>query len=214
MKSTKAILSGSSLGSVTPVTRPTPTSTPPSLTLPSVTCDDSQRALPVSERRPADNLALLGAYLARSGICSLELATDPIDYGRCYIGRLGSYRYYLDADAPLDALEEVCAVAERAAPALAHADILKELAKLSMLTRRKSEGDDDVRLRLAAYADKLSAYPADAVLTALREWPDQSEWFPTWNELKERLGAHAGPRLFLRDRLRAALATRKKEMNP
>jgi len=42
-------------------------------------------------------------------------------------------------------------------------------------------------LQLAAYAERLSAYPAQSVLRVLNDWPMRSPWWPSWHELAEQL---------------------------
>jgi len=65
--------------------------------------------------------------------------------------------------------------------------IAQALLKLRALTASRNTGDLDLDLTLEAYAEKLAEYPADAVVQALNEAPDQSTWFPAWHELKIRL---------------------------
>lgn len=74
-------------------------------------------------------------------------------------------------------LEALCAPAE--AERLA-----KSIATLNELTRRSSSEPD---LQLRAYVAKLREYPADIAINALNTWPEKSQWFPTWFELREHM---------------------------
>jgi len=65
--------------------------------------------------------------------------------------------------------------------------ILRALLKLRSLTAWRGIGDADLDMTLEAFAEKLSEYPADAVIQALNEAPDKSKWFPTWFDLKTHI---------------------------
>lgn len=78
------------------------------------------------------------------------------------------------------------------------------LADLSAVTARRSEGEAEGVLTLAAYTDRLSKYPGDIVRHVLREW--RGKWFPTWGELYEEAEALTKERIALRDRMQAIMA--------
>lgn len=61
------------------------------------------------------------------------------------------------------------------------------LAKLSALVAQRADSDAGAEVQLAAYAERLREYPADIVAEVLRDWPNRSQWWPTWFELRERL---------------------------
>lgn len=79
--------------------------------------------------------------------------------------------------------------------------ICKELAKLNALTRRREGSMADTELLIASYAERLAPYPGEAVIWALRKWPEWSEagkWWPAWAELHDMLeGRVAERRLML-----------------
>jgi len=62
--------------------------------------------------------------------------------------------------------------------------LVMELTQLWSLTAHKSHSDQTLDLLLEAFAAKLEDYPADAVIEALRQWPENNKWWPTWAELK------------------------------
>lgn len=62
--------------------------------------------------------------------------------------------------------------------------IAEALAVVSVLTATNREGAA-ADLTLSAYCAKLSAYPADVAMTALRTWADHNKFFPTWAELRQ-----------------------------
>lgn len=73
------------------------------------------------------------------------------------------------------------------------ADTGKWLAELSLVTARKATGDDESAALIAAYHDRLKAYPGDVVRETLKSW--RGKWFPTWGELADILdGRIAGRR--------------------
>ena len=83
-------------------------------------------------------------------------------------------------------------------PALAAA-----LTELRALTVRQAGVED--ALLATAWVERLTAWPADIAIWALREWPSRSKWWPAWNEIEELMSRRAHERLVLCARLRARL---------
>ena len=83
-------------------------------------------------------------------------------------------------------------------------DLPMELSRMEALTVRPSTLRD-VALVAAAYLERLSEYPADAVLWALREWPRRSKWFPAWKELEVLLEERTAPRRMMLEAVERAL---------
>lgn len=71
---------------------------------------------------------------------------------------------------------------------------LKWLAELSVKCAIKDQTEFSGKLTLGVYAKELAAYPADIVRDALREWAQDSKWWPTWHDLYERLEEDLRPR--------------------
>lgn len=65
--------------------------------------------------------------------------------------------------------------------------IMNALVKLRMLTTSRSSAEPDVELQLTAYAERLAAWPIEAVERVLGDWPGRSQWWPSWLELQEQL---------------------------
>jgi hypothetical protein len=63
--------------------------------------------------------------------------------------------------------------------------VARGIAELIALTAPPK--DTDPKIMAIAYQKRLAEYPADAVIYALREWPNQSKWFPAWAELRDML---------------------------
>ena len=82
--------------------------------------------------------------------------------------------------------------------------ITAALAYCDAMTRRKS--DDAAAMTIQAYKTALARYPLDVALQALREWPENHSFFPTWFELRERCDKLASPRLILRHLIQRAAA--------
>lgn len=89
-----------------------------------------------------------------------------------------------EATGPEEAQREARAILTRLMAPAAPKILAQEFAKLATLTKRR-EGEE--KLTAAAYLERLSEYPADAAIYALREWPNRSPWFPAWAELRELL---------------------------
>ena len=87
---------------------------------------------------------------------------------------------------------------------------LQNLAALRVLTASRAADGDDTDLLFQVYARQLEGYPADVVTHVLVTQANESRWWPTWLELKERLDLHARKRLLRRDALRAKLAEMEK----
>lgn len=56
-----------------------------------------------------------------------------------------------------------------------------------LLTKAKGEDPQTERMRAALYMERLSQYPADAVISVCRAWSDSNKFWPSWSELHERL---------------------------
>lgn len=65
------------------------------------------------------------------------------------------------------------------------AELNDALVKLNELVKPPFGSDDETRL--AEYRSRLMAYPRDAVLTALHEWPDKHTDWPQWAALRDVL---------------------------
>lgn len=63
----------------------------------------------------------------------------------------------------------------------------RALTELALLTKAKEGDADTERLQIALYMERLSGYPADAVLHACRSWADGNVFWPSWAELRELL---------------------------
>jgi hypothetical protein len=61
------------------------------------------------------------------------------------------------------------------------------LAELKFTTRQRAEDENDIKAQIEIYARKLEEYPFDVVLNVLTQYPNESQWFPSWFELRERL---------------------------
>lgn len=87
---------------------------------------------------------------------------------------------------PANLLKAKSLLLDALAPAKDRA-LIEALARMSTLVARRNAGDDDAELTLACYVERLREYPADLVLATIADWPNRSQWWPTWFELRERL---------------------------
>lgn len=75
--------------------------------------------------------------------------------------------------------------------------LLQWLATLSTLVARRAGTEADAEVALMAYVTRLRDYPGDIVGDVLNDWPNRSQWWPTWFELRKRLEDRSLPRFSL-----------------
>lgn len=80
------------------------------------------------------------------------------------------------------------------------------LAAMGAALVQARQGENDTRLRMRAYVDRLREWPADVTAKVLMEWPDRSKFWPAWAELRPLLEAAAAPRRTLIRDLESAAA--------
>ena len=61
--------------------------------------------------------------------------------------------------------------------------LARAVLKLRGLTSHRNNGKD-LDVILEAYVEKLRQYPKDAVLESLDKLADDSEWFPSWSNMR------------------------------
>lgn len=76
-----------------------------------------------------------------------------------------------------------------------HAETVKELARLRALTVARATDMPEMTMVLSAFAEELAEWPADAVLTALRQWPRANKFWPTLAEIIAEIRKLAETRL-------------------
>jgi hypothetical protein len=169
------------------------------------------------EARTEDNDQAVEASLTRRHglrVKAIREARYP-QGGKSYMVTTGYHVEELDGADLAGAIETV-KLARSPAPEKA---VIGWLAELSVQVAYRAQTEFNGELTLKVYARNLADYPADVVRDALREWPGQSKWWPTWHELKERLDLKAQRRrmlereLFLRNR-RERKAERDYSFNP
>lgn len=73
-------------------------------------------------------------------------------------------------------------------------EIMGWLAILRTLVRAPNNSEFEAELVLRAYCEKLREFPKDVVRYVLTKWPDHSEWWPTWVDLRQALFDACTPR--------------------
>lgn len=68
---------------------------------------------------------------------------------------------------------------------------IDEIHAMRACVRVRQGEEGDIAHQMAIYAAKCQEYPAAAVLRAVRDWPNQSEFFPTWNALSAKMQLEA-----------------------
>ncbi|MGE0830820.1 MAG: hypothetical protein AB7O04_15910 [Hyphomonadaceae bacterium] len=94
------------------------------------------------------------------------------------------------------------------------ADVLDTLAELALLVEKRENDDDISEARMAAYLQRLQAYPGDIVLFVLKAWPDRSKFWPTWAELREALDERFAKRRVMLPALQRIDAPRREADGP
>ncbi len=74
------------------------------------------------------------------------------------------------------------------------AEIGSLLAQLRLLTKARPETEADLDGTATLLTERLMKYPADVVRHVLKTQPDVQTFWPSWNELRERLDLHSRTR--------------------
>lgn len=95
-------------------------------------------------------------------------------------------------DCPREKLPEVVTIIEGAFKAAPPDRIANELYKLRMLTAGRDQKDAaDQEAENVIWLEQLRCYPGDIVIDVLRSWTSPGnpagKWWPTWNDIAERL---------------------------
>lgn len=61
------------------------------------------------------------------------------------------------------------------------------MATMRTMVRVRETDTEDLMLQIEAYRRKLAMYPVNDVLVVLERWPDDHEFWPTWQELKSAM---------------------------
>lgn len=86
-------------------------------------------------------------------------------------------------------------------------DIGAALYTLRMMTRGRDAGNEaDRQAEAIIWLQHLSTYPADIVLTTLRNWPKRpdGQWWPTWHEVQKEIEAQTSGRRLLAEHIRSS----------
>ena len=67
----------------------------------------------------------------------------------------------------------------------------------------RKEDDVDVEIRVAAYVERLAPYPGEAVIWALKKWPETKDgtFWPAWKGLFDLLEYRVGERRLMLEAL-------------
>lgn len=97
------------------------------------------------------------------------------------------------------------------------ADVVNEVAKLTVRTKSRALGEGENRLMAETLVADLSAYPIDVVRFACEYWVDggsAAKFTPSWPELKEICDKRMDGRLRLRRALEYTLSEPSSEVRP
>ena len=96
--------------------------------------------------------------------------------------------------AALEALCEVC-------QPLPYDTLLGFVTRLKMMTASRESSQGDLEKQFEFYMHELEKWPGDAVAYVLETQPSESKWWPSWQELEERLEVYGGNRMKLKREL-------------
>lgn len=114
-------------------------------------------------------------------------------HGVVYLGKFFNDVYYIPNSTDIDSINSVLA---NLAPAHNQDyDVRKALYELWLVTRHERMSDDDVKVMLKAYHDRLKDYPPLAVKVVCAELEETSAWFPSWSEISQRLSTEQSEQL-------------------
>jgi hypothetical protein len=112
--------------------------------------------------------------------------------------------YSLRSGADPTELATAIAIVEATLRPCPDAVVKKELLRLKLTTKSRTQSEDELVFQVAVYADELARYPEDVVVDALRYWGSREKWWPAWAELKSLLDDRCERRFALADALRHA----------
>ncbi len=130
-------------------------------------------------------------------LCLRPVTRTSFDEQYGFQSRLTGYRIAPDAQADPVLVERALGLLARACAPAPKDVIVAELTALRFLTKARAEHQDDLKFRLAVYAEKLSDYPGDVVLHVLKTQADHCPFWPAWDELRDRLDLHGKKRMAL-----------------
>lgn len=96
-------------------------------------------------------------------------------------------------------------------------DIAAAVYTLRIMTRgRDQRSEADREAEAIIWIQHLGKFPADIVLTTLRNWPlrQDGQWWPTWHDVQREIDAMAGARRLLADHIRSGACLAKPEPRP
>lgn len=91
---------------------------------------------------------------------------------------------------PSDKLPEARRLLEAAFRPAPEEEIAKALYTMRVMVRGRDgemKAEDAGAVEIAAWVLRLQEFPADVAISVVQDWPKQSQWWPTWFELNERL---------------------------
>lgn len=121
--------------------------------------------------------ALLGAMPEKE----LGQRTDP-EYGATFYVKSFKLPDSITYEQASQALKMVSLAMEP----LPAKEMARELSALRSACATRSNAED-IAWASSVYAERLADWPADAVMYALRRWPEKSKWWPTWKDLQDLL---------------------------
>ena len=116
----------------------------------------------------------------------------------------GTFRishYRIEGNPTLEAVRERHSQLSKLMAPASDQELLMELNRLWALTSHKTKSAPELDITLEAYTEKLQSYPRDAVVEALREAPENSQWWPAWKELKTEIEKKCHRRVLALDAL-------------
>ena len=85
------------------------------------------------------------------------------------------------------ALGAAIGIHERSMHSAPETALLKEMGALKLLTSSRKMDLEEMKASLKLYARKMTAFPADLAVAAIRSQPTRSPWWPAWKDLLDEM---------------------------
>lgn len=113
-------------------------------------------------------------------------------------GWAGVASYRILGDLTLEEINSAIATIDAAHIRADHEFVVKEVARVQIATKTRADSDDDMRARIAIYAEELSELPADAVRSGCRSWARNNVFAPSLAELLAECQRYCADRRLMR----------------
>lgn len=156
-------------------------------------------------------LSFLGAVATAGNKTFAEMRAFGADNSLLYLGYFDEAVQYLADDIPRQRILDAAAMLQD--PVDGSGKTRAALYELWLTTKHEKTSIEDRDSMLMVYANRLSQYPAGAVMVVLGALSTSSMWLPAWSEIHTRINALTGGRAALLTALRLFLSKRTESLD-